>query len=258
MSTERTVVREEFDAFFARSFSGMLARALLLCGHRQDAEDAVQEAYAEAFRRWERLRGYEAPDAWVYRVVRQRLWAAGRRNARARAAGLDGFPQPVVAGVEQTAEARAVLAALALLPRRQRTVLVMHCLHGMPQEAIARELGLSRGGVAASLFKARRTLEKRLDARERAAEGPSVNRDELVPPGALRGRAAEVRMTAERPDEDRVTRALRVTETWLRGGVAADAEAMARVRAALAAVREEEPEGERGEGHADGSADGRS
>lgn len=120
MTTERAEIEEAdgragggFAGFFERSYPGMLARALLLSGHRQDAEDAVQEGYAEAFRRWERLRAYEAPDAWVYRVVRQRLWAVGRRRARHRSAETRLPQPPPTASVEQTAEARAVLSALA-------------------------------------------------------------------------------------------------------------------------------------------------
>ncbi|GAA2455940.1 RNA polymerase sigma factor [Streptomyces macrosporus] len=240
--TVGAVATEEFEVFFARSFPGMLARALLLCGHRQDAEDAVQEAYAEAFRRWDRIAGYEAPDAWVYRVVRQRLWAAGRRGARTRTGALDDLPHPVVAGVEQTAHARAVLDALALLPRRQRTVLVLHCLHGMSQDAVAQELGLSRGGVAASLFKARRTLEKVLDMRGREADRPSGRAEELVSPGAARSRGLGAPLPPERQDGDRTARALRAAEAWLRGAVAADAETMARVRAAVTAVTAAAPE----------------
>ncbi|MBW1598621.1 RNA polymerase sigma factor [Streptomyces sp. JJ38] len=227
---------EPFEAFFARTFTGMLARALLLCGHRQDAEDAVQDAYAEAYRRWERLRGYEAPDAWVYRVVRQRLRAAGRRNARARAAGLEGLPAPAVAGVEQTAYARTVLAALATLPKRQRTVLVMHCLNGVPQRDVAEELGLSRGGVAASLSKARRRLQKVLGMRERAARGSDGADDRLVRPGVpMRGEELRPlsRAVHQRPEGDGLAVALAAAEAWLRVCVAAGPEAAARVRVAV-------------------------
>ncbi|WP_340561435.1 RNA polymerase sigma factor [Streptomyces sp. GSL17-111] len=237
--TSRCGRAEPFEAFFTRTFTGMFARALLLCGHRQDAEDAVQEAYAQAYRRWERLSGYDAPDAWVYRVVRQRLWATRRRNARTHSAGAGpaGLESPAATGVEETAEARSVLAALALLPRRQRTVLVLHCLHGLSQEAVAEELGLSRGGVAASLFKARRRLEKMLDLRERTSVGPRGGRDGLVASGTRGPRVvlAGPATRAEPSGRGRVGAALAVAEEWLRRCVAAEPRVAARVRDALAA-----------------------
>lgn len=69
MTTETTAAGDEavepadFRTFFERSCPGMLARALLIAGHRQDAEDAVQQAYIEALQRWERLSRYDSPDA---------------------------------------------------------------------------------------------------------------------------------------------------------------------------------------------------
>ncbi len=44
-----------FDVFFAESSPRVLARALVLAANRHDAEDAVQDAYAEALRRWDRI-----------------------------------------------------------------------------------------------------------------------------------------------------------------------------------------------------------
>ncbi len=52
-----------FDSFYEVSFPGMLARALLIAGNREDAEDAVQEAYRAAWQVWDRIGDYDAPDA---------------------------------------------------------------------------------------------------------------------------------------------------------------------------------------------------
>ncbi|MFE0461540.1 hypothetical protein ACFW1A_20050, partial [Kitasatospora sp. NPDC058965] len=78
---------EEFEAFFTRSYPRALARAVLLCGNREDAEDAVLEAYAAAAERWaDRLRGYESPEGWVSTVVEQRLWKTARARSKQREA----------------------------------------------------------------------------------------------------------------------------------------------------------------------------
>jgi RNA polymerase sigma factor (sigma-70 family) len=168
-----------FEEFFAASASRVLARALVLAGNRHDAEDAVQEAYAEALRRWDRIGGYEAPEAWLHLVVRQRLWKASARWRRLRsltALELDAW-RATSGDPEQAVLVDGVLAAVAALPRRQRTMLVMHCLQGMKQEEIAEELRVRASTVAATIFNARRTLRASIHAMTET--GPRL--EQLVP-----------------------------------------------------------------------------
>lgn len=151
----------DFASFVACTYPAILARAIMLCGHRQDAEDAVQEAYCEALQRWDRIRGYDSAEAWVYKVMTQRLWRARRRWAKTLDAARD-LPVPAGSRPDQVAEAHEVLRLLAGLPPARRVALVLHCLYGQPQEEIARELGVRRGTVAASIHQGRRTLEEAL------------------------------------------------------------------------------------------------
>jgi RNA polymerase sigma factor (sigma-70 family) len=163
----------DFDTFFANSWSEMLARAVVLSGSRHDAEDAVQEAYAAALTSWDRISTYDNPGAWVYKIVRQRLWKAARHWRRVSASGQDdlGTFQATDGDPERFAEATLALRALAQLPDRQRVVMVMHCLHDMDQKQIATELGVSRGTVAATVHKARRKLEKTLGMKDTELAG---------------------------------------------------------------------------------------
>jgi RNA polymerase sigma-70 factor (ECF subfamily) len=171
----------DFDEFFTSSRAEMVARALMLSGSRHDAEDAVQEAYTAAWSQWDRISGYDSPGAWVYKVVRQRLWKSAKRWRRVSSVGVDDLAQlrSAEGDPQRFVEAVAALAAMAQLPHRQRMVLVMHCLQQMEQQQIADELGLSRGAVAASIFKARRKLEKALGMKDTGlatldGRGPSV------------------------------------------------------------------------------------
>ncbi|WP_165988945.1 RNA polymerase sigma factor [Streptomyces sp. YIM 98790] len=184
-ATRESGSTEEFDAFFERSFPGMLARARLRSACPQDADDALQEAYTAAFRRWDSLRDYESPDAWVYKVLRQRLAEAARRRRRAVPSGLAGLPQPHAADPADAVEVREALRALDTLPGRQRMVMILHTLEGMPQQEIADLLKVSRATVAVTLYTARRKLEKLLGRPERGASGrPSgTRRHALIPAG---------------------------------------------------------------------------
>lgn len=216
-----------FSQFFDQTAPHMLARAVMLCGHRQNAEDAVQEAYAEALKRWPQVGGYESPEAWVYKIMRQRLASTAKhwwsRWAPATPELLELLVPPS-ATAEETAAARAVLRALAGLPARQRQVLVLHCLLDMPYHQIAAELGLSTGGVGASIAKARRSLRRLLGMmleHERSPGEPLVSAAHraVVPPAADRS--------------DRLAAALLATESWLAKSFEADDIIMRRIREAI-------------------------
>ena len=219
---------EDFPAFFARTGPGMIAKAILLSGHRQEAEDAVQEAYTEALRSWHRIGVYDSPEAWVYKVMSQRLWAASRRASRQVPSGLDlKVAAPAQASPERTAETRAVISALAALPGKMRFVVVMHCLNGMTQQQVADELGLARGTVAVYLHSARRLLEKTLGmASARYIEQP------LVKANAPAGKGHEPGPEAADPLAYR----LQAAENWLRGGLAGDDDTVAAIGAAVTAA----------------------
>ncbi|MBQ0827523.1 RNA polymerase sigma factor [Streptomyces tagetis] len=222
----------DFETFFSRAYARLLAQLIMVSGSREDAEDALQEAFAEAYRAWDRIAGYDLPEAWVYRVAVQRVWKTTRRRRRGQER-LPDLPVPVRASPQQSAEAREVLALLAALPPRQRITMVLFCLHGWSQSEIAEALRMTRGGVAANVSKARATLREALDM----AADDTTGRDPFVaapePTGMGRFTAAGPAGPAA-PADDPVVTALRTTEAWLRAALQAAPEARERARAALA------------------------
>jgi RNA polymerase sigma-70 factor (ECF subfamily) len=213
----------DFDRFFERTWPVMLARAVMMSGDRQLAEDAAQDAFAEALRYWDRVGTYESPEAWVHKVMAQRVWAASRRRRKQRQLGL-AVALPPQSTVERTAEARATLGALAGLPAAQRAAMVLHCLEGLTQEETAKRLGVNRGTVAASIHAARRTLARLLGVTETHGSGdqPLVAAARSGGPGARPAAPA-----------DPLAARLRRAERWLREGWEADEDAGRRLRAAV-------------------------
>ncbi len=165
----------------------------MLSGNRQNAEDAVQEAFIEAMRRWPTVRACASPEGWVATTMRRKLSRDGRRWwYRWKPTELT-VPAAASAGVEETSEALAALRALGMLPPRQRQVVVMHSLEGMSYAEIGAELGISAGSVGSNLHKARARLSLLLDVSPelgRPGESlvPGVRTDPLS--SALRGAAA--------------------------------------------------------------------
>lgn len=149
----------DFDGFFTSTYSRTMAKALLLDGHRQDDEDAVAEAYAVVAARWDKVSRYEAPEAYLYVTMQRLVWrAVRRRKQRAEEPIPDhvDLPAPAASGVAD------VLDALAELSPMQRAVVVLCCVDGYEQKAVAKMLGVARGTVAAHLSSARHSLDRLL------------------------------------------------------------------------------------------------
>lgn len=228
----------DFEAFFAGTYSQVLAQAIMLCGNREDAEDATQEAFVEAYRAWDRIAAYELPEAWLRRVVAQRLWKVYRRRKTGQERLLR-LPVPAQASPEQTAEAREVFRLLASLPPRQRMTLVLFCLDGWSQQEIAAALRMTRGGVAANVAKARQTLREAWGMTADEVTG----RDPLVAGMSAAGlgrigmrRIGTGRTVADQTGtgRDPLARTLLDARAWLRAAIEVDPHTLDLARADLA------------------------
>src|SRR5689334_15162235 len=77
----------DFDRFCREEFAAVTGLAFVLTGSWPVAEDLAQEAFFAAYRRWDELRGYDKPGAWVRRAVANRA-VSWRRRLRSEAAAL--------------------------------------------------------------------------------------------------------------------------------------------------------------------------
>jgi RNA polymerase sigma-70 factor (ECF subfamily) len=203
----------------------------MMCPCRQDAEDAVTDAYLKAFGHWERISGYppHAAEKWVHTTMKRDLWKAGRRRKKEEQLALE-VPVAPQSSVEDTAEARRALAAIANLPQRQRVVMMAH-LEGLPDKEIAKRLRVRPSTVRAHLFQARRTLERLLDLT------PEPSR-----PGERLVRIPVPSSTSPQGADDPLATLLLNTEAWLTEGIAAHGEALERIRQAIASSSPDLPQ----------------
>ena len=118
-----------FAEFYQASYRRLAVQVYAYVGSAAEAEDAVQEAFLRAWRRWSVVSRYDDPVAWVRRVAwnlatghLRRVMRAARVLRRHRRAG------PVaVLGPDHV----ALVAALRRLPHRHRQVIVMHYIADM-------------------------------------------------------------------------------------------------------------------------------
>ena len=152
----------DFDAFYAATYGRLVGQLYAITGDRQEAEDAVQEAFARAVDRWPRLRRYDMPEAWVRRVA-VNLASQGFHRMRRRVALLARLGPPARAP-DKSIEGLVISEALRGLSLAHRQVLVLHHAVGLPVDEVARQLGVPVGTVKARLSRGRATLAKRLTA----------------------------------------------------------------------------------------------
>ena len=83
-----------FDEFYRATVDRVVHLVYATTGNRTLAEDATQEAYAKAWRDWDRIRQHDEPLSWVRTVARRDAISQWRKDSnRARALvrhGADG------------------------------------------------------------------------------------------------------------------------------------------------------------------------
>ena len=142
--------------------------ALLLVGDRPSAEDVVQEAFLGLFRGLGRLRDPDRAVAYLRASVLNgcRSVLRSRKRARLRKVTHDPAVWSAEAAALDGEDRREVLRAVAVLPRRQREVLVLRYFLNLTDNEIAADLGISRGTVVSTASRALASLA----ARARKAE----------------------------------------------------------------------------------------
>lgn len=141
----------EFDAFFRSSYPSAVALARRMLGSWPAAEDTAAEAFARALVHWRRLAAADHRDAWVLRTTANLAIDQLRHDGRSRASR----SHTVDDGAEGRVDDRLIaLHLLAALPRRQREVVVLRHLAGLPESEVALALGIAPSSVKTHLKRA--------------------------------------------------------------------------------------------------------
>jgi len=150
-----------FDAFYTGSVRRLVGQLHAMTGSRAEAEDCVQEAYARAWQRWDKVSGYGDPEAWVRTVAYRVSISSWRKTANMRAAHRRHGAPGDSTGLSP--DYVAIVTALRKVSDGQRQAIVLHHLVGLSVEEIAKETGAAVGTVKARLSRGRQALAPLLD-----------------------------------------------------------------------------------------------
>jgi RNA polymerase sigma-70 factor (sigma-E family) len=126
---------------------GLTRLAFIMLGDRPAAEDVVQEAFCGLYRSWDRMAEHDRAVGYLRVSVVNGCRSVARRSRRVLRPLVVRPAESAEAGVLVGEEQRAAVAALRLLPPRQREALVLRYYADLPEAEIAEVMGISRGTV---------------------------------------------------------------------------------------------------------------
>ncbi|KQZ90762.1 hypothetical protein ASD62_17130 [Phycicoccus sp. Root563] len=143
-----------FESFAARVTPRLLRTAWLLTGDPTRAEDAAQEALVRLYVVWPRVR-HDEPEAYCHRILRNLVVSTWRKERRLVL--VDEVRDTPWNRTDDAPERLDLVRALALLPPREREVVVLRHYADFSERTVAEMLGISVGTVKSS---ASRGLER--------------------------------------------------------------------------------------------------
>ena len=152
--------REVFRHLVERYQKRAVAHALAILFNRDDAEDAVQEAFIDAFKAIGTFDTSRTFYQWFYVLLRNRCY-----KLTAKRRPMDSIDETVVLDPQQgmANETRLALEkALASLTREEREIVWLKYFSGLSYDELALHLQIPRGTVMSRLFNARQRLKGKL------------------------------------------------------------------------------------------------
>jgi RNA polymerase sigma-70 factor (ECF subfamily) len=176
---------ESIDKALALLQHTVYSFSMKLCGHREDAEDTMQEVLLKSIPHLPKFDSSRALAVWLYKVARNRCVSSRRpeKNSSARHLSLDELmpddielrellsrsPNPESNALSRES-AQHLRQALDAVPAPHRTVLVLHDMEELSTAEVSQILEVREGTVRVRLHRARLLVRKELEKLERGAK----------------------------------------------------------------------------------------
>ena len=156
---------DAFRPIVERYESEALGHAVAILGNREDAADAVQEAFVLAFRALDRFQPGRKLYPWFYVILRNCCFKLANRRRKAATEPLDELC--VLAARDDSRkeqQTRQLENALLRLTAEDRELITLKHLDGLSYEELAERLDIPPGTVMSRLYHARQRLRHELES----------------------------------------------------------------------------------------------
>ncbi|MCI0542314.1 RNA polymerase sigma factor [bacterium] len=168
LSIERPAVFEVLVKKYEKAF---LRKAHVLLGRREEAEDAVQEAFMKIYFHAGRFKKVEGASfqSWGYKILTNTCFTLYKKRKRreekrvwmGEEGALENLPDLNFRHAREDEDFREqALSFISRLPGQMRRMIEMHFVEGLPQKEIAAAEGVSVGAVKIRIFRAKKELQK--------------------------------------------------------------------------------------------------
>jgi len=159
---------EEFSLWLSTRQKMFIAAARGICFDSQIAEDVLQEALADVFKRWDKIKSHENLEAYTIRVIisrhtdMRRKW--NRRRNENEVEYLEAFAGASIdEDSDSILDSLMVQSAIKSLTSMQRAVLLLHYVYGYTLKDVAEVLQIPAGTVASHLARGKAAVAERAE-----------------------------------------------------------------------------------------------
>lgn len=155
--------KEAFRSVVERYQAEAIGHAVAILGNREDAMDAVQEAFIDAFQGLDRLDLTRRFYPWFYVILRHRCYKLAAGRNRREVSSTDELE--VLAPVANIRPEDTMLLEQAMfeLPAEDRELITLRHLDGLSYQELAERLEVPQGTIMSRLYYARKKLRARLE-----------------------------------------------------------------------------------------------
>ena len=158
----------EFTVWLRENQKAFLKAAKVICFDTQNAEDVLQEALTDVYKRWSKIREHENPEAYLMRVMvskhadMRRKWLRKQQELETSWDLAENI-RDIADQTDDVTQRLLVQAALKSLSAVQRAVLVLIYEHGMVLREVADVLQIPMGTAASHLARGKAAVAAYID-----------------------------------------------------------------------------------------------
>ena len=153
--------REAFRHLVEKYQRQAVSHATAILGSREDALDAAQEAFIDAFKALKQFDSSRPFYPWFYVLLRNRCFKLAARKRET-----ESIDETVIVAPNSPAQSERILAlenALRALDMEDREIVTLKYFDGLSYNELAERLQIPKGTVMSRLFHARKKLQAKLE-----------------------------------------------------------------------------------------------